>query len=290
MPRSFPDTALSDEALDWIIRLHAGGATEADWQAWALWRAQGDMFDAAAREAEALWHGLGAAGHQVKRGALTRRAVLGGGAAVVLGAGLLQTGALLPDYSTMAAERRNIVLADGTAVALNARTALNLDARGVAMLRGQATFDAARDLLLTVPGGEVHAAAARFDVDLLAGGLALTCLEGAVTLHFGGRSARLQGGERLFTAGWQRARVNPADALAWQRGKLILDQRPLAELVASLERYRRGRIVIWGDQVADLRVSGVFNMADGDLILQSLAGPLPITVTQLPMFSAIRRA
>ncbi|MBA4790544.1 MAG: DUF4880 domain-containing protein, partial [Rhizobiales bacterium] len=148
------DIALSDQAIDWVVRLHSGTAGTPERDGFLAWRALSPEHEAAAQEAEALWHGLGAAGGRVRadekagRGRMSRRAFIAGGAIAAFGLATTVSGPLrrrmLADYSTGVSEAREVVLPDGSRALLNSSTALALDysgpRRGIRLLEGQALF------------------------------------------------------------------------------------------------------------------------------------------------------
>ncbi|MDR0251739.1 MAG: DUF4880 domain-containing protein, partial [Brucellaceae bacterium] len=60
------DISLSDEAIDRIVQLSSGRATAQDHAQFADWRRQSADHELAAREAEALWQGIGTAGKKIR--------------------------------------------------------------------------------------------------------------------------------------------------------------------------------------------------------------------------------
>ena len=58
-PKERGDAALSDEAIEWLVLLEYGRATSADHRAFAAWLERSAAHAAAAREAMALWRGVG---------------------------------------------------------------------------------------------------------------------------------------------------------------------------------------------------------------------------------------
>ena len=56
---------------------------------------------------------------------------------------------------------------------------------------------------------------------------------------------------------------------AWQRGTIVLDDVPLPDALASLNRYSTTQIVIPGSALQSRRVSGVFRA--GDVETEALA-------------------
>ncbi|ARP98486.1 FecR family protein [Pseudorhodoplanes sinuspersici] len=306
------DLALSDAAIDWVVKLHSGAATPADHAAFAAWRAQSDEHALAAREAEAIWQGVGSAGDKArqlhrseKRAKLTRRAMLGG-SAIVAGAALFQSGMIGPrlfaDYTTGIGERRSVPLPDGSTVLLNASSALSVNfseqERRLKLLEGQATFtvahDAARPFSVSAASGETRAIGTVFDVDVRRAEVVVTVLEGVVATSTDlarGSPVRVSANQRIqYTSRSAPSAVQTIDAdaeTAWRRGKLIVNRKPLAEVITDIERYRRGQVVIVGQTLRSLEVTGVFDLSDPESVLQTIAETLPVRVVRLPLVTVI---
>ncbi len=297
--------ALSDEALDWIIRLNDGRPAPGERKAWALWRGQSEGHEAAAAEAETIWAGLGGAVDRWQgRKRLSRRALLAGGGVALISGLAWQAGFLgrhmLADYQTATAERRGIRLRDGTDVLMNAQSALSdLEApgrRGADLMRGQAMFT------VTASGAEPFRLEARpvqaslregvLDLDMRRDSLSVTLASGSAGLILAGRALELGPGQRLRIAAdgtpGPVETVSPEEVLAWQRGKLILERRPLADLASEIERYRGGRVVITSEALAARQLTGIFELSDTDAILDVLPTILPVRVSRLPLLTVIR--
>lgn len=302
---------LSDQALDWVVRLHSGAATPADHRAWQEWKGKSPDHAAAAREAEAIWYGLGSAAttweRKKHRQHMTRRALIGGGAATVVGAiGLNQLGLLgthlLAEYQTATGERRDVRLQDGTRVMMNARSAMsgNFDGRlrGATLHRGQAFFrigpDAARPFMVRAGGAVIQCPGGEIDVDCHGGYVTVTVLEGEAALTGPAGAIQLSADQRVRVAdaaGKPRVEtVNADEESAWRRGRLIFNRRSLADLAVELERYRGGRIVIMGSRLASMEMTGTFELADPEGILDSIAVSLPVRINRMPLFAIIREA
>ena len=56
---------------------------------------------------------------------------------------------------------------------------------------------------------------------------------------------------------------------------------PLAEVVAELERYRRGRVLILDDRIAALPVTAVIDVRETDAMLRTIGATLPVRVRRL---------
>ena len=310
--RQHADIALSDAAIDWVIRLNSGAATPADHAAFAAWRAQSDEHALAAREAEAIWQGVGSAGDKArqlhrdeKRAKLTRRGVLGG-SAVVAGAALFQSGIVGPrlfaDYTTGIGEQRSVLLPDGSTALLNASSALSVNfterERKLDLLEGQATFTVARDtarpFIVSADNGETRAIGTVFDVDVRRAEVVITVLKGVVATSTDrdarapvrvGANQRIQYASRGTPSAVQA--INADAETAWRRGKLIFNRKPLAEVITDIERYRRGQVVIVGQALRLLEVTGVFDLSDPEAVLQTIAETLPVRVVRLPLVTVI---
>ncbi|MBX3536671.1 MAG: FecR family protein [Chelatococcus sp.] len=309
--RHHVDIALSDEAIDWVVRLNSGRATQTDRQAFADWRLQSEQHERAAQEAETIWHGVGLAGdglqkadRKAARSKATRRALLGGVLLVAAGLAIERSGFLGPgrlaDHATGVGEQRLIVLPDGSSVFLNASAALAVDftdaERRLTLLEGEAIFTVARDtarpLIVEASGGEARAIGTIFNVDIRPEEVVVTVLEGVVEIatQVGSVTARLDQRVR-YAASSRPSAAETVDAdveTAWRRGKLIFNRRPLGDVVAEIKRYRDGQIVIVNPRLRALEVTGVFDLADPETILRTIEETLPVHVTRLPFVTIIR--
>lgn len=310
------DEALSDQAIEWVVRMHSGHATQAEQDEFAKWRRSNPLHEAATREAETLWNGIGIAGQKVRkseranaRAKITRRALLGLASAGLIGGGLVQTGLLrltfLADYATGIGEQKTIVLSDGSTIQMNARSALSVSfdrmQRLVSLFEGQATFtvthDPARPFLVAAADGQTKAIGTVFDVDMRPQEVAVTVLDGTVSV-----TTKMVEDHPVSASLNQRVRytddgvILPAEEVdadietAWRRGKLVFNNRRLAEVVAEVERYRRGKIVLVGSSLQQLFVTGLFDLTDPESVLTTIQQTLPVRITELPMVTIIRHA
>jgi transmembrane sensor len=299
---------LSDQALDWIVRLHSGSAEPHDTQKWQTWRATSPAHEAAAQEAEHLWNGLGSAGaswgRKMRNRRMTRRAVLGGGAAMIVAGGMHGLGILgthlFADYQTATAECQSFELEDGTDVLLNARTALSgafeNGKRGVSLMRGQAFFTITQNNTAPFHVSEgkttITCAQGEIDVDLCNGRVGLIVHKGAADVTGQTGTRQVAAGQRIQITREGRfsdiETVDLTEASAWRRGKLIFNRRPLGDLAVELERYRGGRIVVLENELAAMEITGVFDLADPDAILDALEASLSVRISKIPMLAIIR--
>lgn len=305
------EPSLSDEAIERLVRLHSGSTGAAERMDFLRWRGLSVEHERAAREAEALWGALPETRHaedyrrRVRRPrrwlALAASACVAAIAvAIVLPEPLA---GLYADYATRTGERRMLELADGSRVWLNSDSSLSVDfgpqQRRLRLHSGEALFevakDAARPFIVEARGGEVRAVGTRFDVDSRGPQVRVDVTEGVVQVNSAGSApVRLSAGERLsYREAAAPEPVQPLDlssASAWQRGKLIFNQRPLGEVLDELERYLPGRIVLTDGALRQHKVSGVFDLKDPDALLKTLERLQPVTVTHLPWLVLIRPA
>ncbi|KAF1049572.1 FecR domain-containing protein [Xylophilus sp.] len=282
MPPPAADDPVLDAAVDWMVLLQSGQAGAEDRARLDAWcradarhaRAWERVQGALRRSLEPVQAGAAA---QAARAALLRpprrRRVVGGAVAfagLALGAGWMVRGsgaaaALWADLRTGTGERRNLRLADGSTLLLDARSAVDVDfgpvVRAVRLRAGAliaaAAADAARSFVVQTAEGSVRALGTRFLVRQEAGRSVALVLEHAV---------------QLFTAAGAQRRL-----AAWERGVHIARHQPLGEVVDALRPYCGGFIRV-SPAAARLRVLGAFPLDEPDRAIESLAQTLPIRV------------
>ncbi|WP_301843170.1 FecR domain-containing protein [Pseudomonas sp. JQ170C] len=285
MPAPQPISDISDDALDWQVLLHSGNATDADRERYLRWRTLSPGHTQAALEAEALWGDLGqtrAAAELTVPAPRRRRWGSALAASLVLAlvgyGGWQQAPALLADYHTAVGQQQRITLADGSHVLLNSASALSVDftdgQRRVMLKAGEALFEPASDprpFVVDAGGEPVQGSGAVFSVRRDGSGSRVVIAQGEA-----------QVGDRVLQA------TPDARALtAWQRGKLIFNGKPLREVLAELERYQHGRIVLSDQQLGAMQVSGVFDLDDPQGLLRTLEQRYALKVTYLPWLAVV---
>ncbi len=66
---------------------------------------------------------------------------------------------------------------------------------------------------------------------------------------------------------------------AWRAGKLIVHDATVAEVVAELDRYRAGLILLQDQALATRKVTGVFDLLDPAAALRALLQPFGGRIT-----------
>jgi transmembrane sensor len=168
------------------------------------------------------------------------------------------------DLATAEGESRSEMLADGSRVWLGADSALALDfsaaARRVHVLRGEAFFEVRSDPArpFSVQAAEVEATAVgtRYAVaHRAAGRIAVEVEEGIVALAVArGTPTRLTAGDAASVApdGTATAGRVSRSAFAWREGVLVFDEAPVADVVARLDAWIPGRVVLLAPSQARL--------------------------------------
>jgi transmembrane sensor len=307
------DDSLSDEQLeafaDWLARdpCHAEAFAAVE-NLFSDMVAAGSVLKAATPEmsrqpASAVSHAAKRPRPKVSRSAGPYRpwlaAGLGMAAVCLLAVGLimprqsLRLSDYLSDYRTQTGEIRDIQLSDGSRMLMNTNSAISLDytadVRRIVLLHGQVRFTVAKDgrrpfdvktdeLTVRALGTvfEVYKAAAeQTEVTVQEHAVAVR----ANTDNRGADSVTVAEGQGLsYKAGLplphpQAARLEQA---AWQKHRLVINDRPLAELVSELERYRFGRIFLADAALKNLRVTGVFSLDTPDEALAAVRKALAL--------------
>jgi transmembrane sensor len=266
-------------AIGWWVRLDAGALSHAELLAFRAWIARDPAHEAAFEDICDLWGDLEGLRNQIPsfRAKPRRRLwLLPAGAAALalclwLGAGELSV-LWRADFSTGTGEVRTVTLEDGSRVELNARTAIAKDfssgQRRLTLLRGEAWFDVAPDpsrpFTVEAGGGFTTALGTSFDIAMEKARTDVTVTEHKVMVAAAGRAVTAGAGEQTaYGPGLPVLAPYPSDvesATAWRRGKLIFQDKPLGEVIASLGHYHRG--IVWAaPSIRDRRVSGVFSTA-----------------------------
>lgn len=297
-----PLDPLSEAALAWLVRLHDGTATDADWAAYENWQSNSPDHQHAARAAEALWQSIGPAIRRPQRPKAARGLI----ALLVLGAGLwlaMRTDAphhWLADLRTGTGETSSLILADGSQLMLDTNSSVDIDItaghRRLTLYRGalqvQVSSDETRPFEVASAGGTVRALGTAFEVrrlDTVTARVAVT--EHAVSVQYNGGIRRVESGESLQYGPGLLGQPQPTDLrslTAWQRGRLVFDGLPLGQVVDEVQRYRAGLILVTDARLRSLPVTGVFETGDAEALVDAVAAVLPVKVSRLPWLAIIR--
>ncbi|CCW17325.1 FecR protein [Sphingobium indicum BiD32] len=202
-----------------------------------------------------------------------------------LAAQSLTVRAWFPDYKTARGEQRTVTLADGSGLTIDTDGALDFrrdDAnRTVTLFRGQilarVAKDEARPFVVETRDGTATALGTAFIVRRDEDATTVTVIESNVRVCPAkaspetcsdlspGDQVRLEQG-RLSRLG----RIDPGTAAIWAEGWLAVDDQPVAGVLLELNRYRRQPVRFDADELAGVRVSGSFPLADSDRALDGI--------------------
>jgi transmembrane sensor len=214
---------------------------------------------------------------------------------------------LRADHRTAIAKTGSFTLSDGSRVDLGPSSAIAVNygdtERRVELLSGVAYFTAVpkaraggRPFVVEASNGASQALGTRFQVDRSGSNVAVTVMEHDVAVSAADRAGRsrrvvLLPGQRVSydAAGGlgEMQPIKPELALAWQQGRLVFDREPLAQVLAELNRYRAGRILVLGDRLAAEKVSGVFDAHDIDGALAALANEVGASRVNGPLLTVL---
>jgi transmembrane sensor len=306
--------AQRDAAATWAVRRQDGPLSPADEAAFRSWIEADPRHAEAVHEAELLWGQLEEPGRRLadrfavdgrrqKRrnwlGALLRPLValpaLGAAACAALALWVFAPTAIVDlgaDAVTARGEIRDLTLPDGSVLHLAADSAVGLEfgdgRRQVELRRGEAFFEVRSGLPIpfTVTAGDarIRVVGTRFNVGRFGDDAEVTVTEGVVEVAAGSATVRLTAGQQVAAENGRLSAVgtvDPADATAWMQGRLVFHRRPLDRVVAALQRQAPGRILLSGDRLAGMRVSGTFPAGDPDGALTALSGSLGLGLTEV---------
>jgi transmembrane sensor len=314
-PRTSESDPLLDEALDWVVRLKAGAPTRADVDALQRWRAQSPAHEEAFRKAARLLRTASvaaqeladeqaaspAAARQQPSHLLTRRVMLGGAIAAAGGYVMIHPPLgmwpsieeLSADYRTGKGEHRKVMVAPDVSIELNTQTSVALrptpNETRVELISGEASVAARRSsstpLVMLASDGRISALQADFNARCLDGVVSVTCIDGVVTVERDGRTVQLRKAEQVTysSAGLQPSLpVDATQVTAWRAGLLIFRDRPLANVVDEVNRYRSGKIIITNAELKARLVNGTFQVDKLDNFVAQVEQLFGARITSLP--------
>ncbi|ULA62183.1 MAG: Sensor [Nitrospira sp.] len=307
------EAEIRQDAIAWVVRLHNSRVQPEDRRTFEAWRAQNAdharMFDALSGVwNDPEWHAAASlaaessppAGWPVQRGMHRRWWPAAGMAAcvAVLTMAVFHADLMMrfqSDYRTGTGERQTIQLPDRSTVTLNAQSAIAITfdgtVRRVRLLRGEAFFkvqpDPEHPFIVESLEADTRAVGTEFVVRARPGIDQVTVLEGLVEVSSrGGRrsTAQLPAGAQLQCEQGRLSAPHPVDldsASAWLKGRLVVDGVLLAQVVDEVRRYYPGPIVLWNQDLGEIRVTGTYNLDDPAGVLSLLVKTFPLQMVSL---------
>ncbi len=291
-----PDsTEIEREAYEWMRRFASGTACPADLVALEQWStkslAHREAFDRVSR----TWQQLGpvaadpgarhiAAGTSSSH--LGRRAFVGGVLAASAAAAAILVvrpplelwpswAELSADYRTEPGEQRQVTIADNVSIELNTRTSMTLHRESgqgdrIELIAGEAMISAASksvgSVTVLAADGRVVASDARFNLRVDDRRAAcVTCLEGEVQVRRLNAILPLRAGQQVVYSDrgiGSAVAIDPAAVTAWQQGLVIFRSTPITEVVAEINRYRPGRVILTNAALGRRELNARFRIED----------------------------
>lgn len=192
---------------------------------------------------------------------------------------------------TAIGQRAEVTLADGSKLVLNTnsevKVAFDDSKRRVALLRGQAWFEVAKDperpFVVAAAGREITALGTAFDVRVDRGRLEVMLVEGRVRVARPALPSRpADTADAVMLAPRQmlvvhekgldlRKLADTAPVESWRSGLLIFDDQPLAQAVGEFNRYAARPLRVADPDTGAIRISGAFRIGDDRAFLGALA-------------------
>jgi transmembrane sensor len=312
---------IDEEAADWAARVDARGLDvehDPQLQAWlagdsrragALLRAQAAI--SFLDRGRALANGAPTVEAVVAERPSRRALIVGSGvaAAAALAGGVGLWTARPQRLDTRLGEIRRVPLADGSLVAINTKTALEVamkpKSRSVVLKEGEAWFQVAKDpqrpFVVAAGPVRVRAVGTAFSVrrgDEAGAGVDVMVTEGVVETWIEGDPAprrRLSAGSRIVLASAVSPTVaeSPSEierSLAWRNGEIALDGESLEQAARLFNRYNSRQIVIDDPALAQERFVGLFQTNEPESFAAAVAATLGAVVSDDERTIRIARA
>jgi len=311
---ALPEPALVEAAV-WLARLHSSARSQQTEVGFRRWIAADAVHRAAFERMNSVWEAtanlrprrsLESALSRSLRRVFHRNMVAL--AATLTICALLSVGALYlvrfdamlagDSFATTFGQRRVVMLADGSRLVLNTdsriRVAFNSEARQVALEKGQARFEVARDparpFVVRAAARQIVATGTAFDVRWTDDRLCIVLVEGHVAILPASEPVAmplaspvtLDAGERLEIGGpavavKSTARLDREEA--WTTGHVIFDSTPLKAAIAEMNRYAPRPLELADPALGDLLISGTFSVDDSRYFARAVAHVFSLEVT-----------
>ncbi|MBM7405221.1 MULTISPECIES: FecR family protein [Sphingomonas] len=301
--------AAREQAIAWLARLRAGPSDRdiADFETWyAADPLHADTYDAllgswddtalASRTPLAQQPRLAVSPSRWKAAAAVAAVLL-----LLVAGSLVLTGTVRRDVApqSMLASRvgeiRTFTLEDGSRVTLDTNSVVRVrfdgEQRRLQLERGRARFEVAHDtrrpFVVAAGSGEVVAHGTVFDVDLRQSKTLVVLLQGSVeVLRPAGAgmpttSTMLRPGQQLALSGG-RATAAPiaikVPETRWPSGMLSFEDAPLADVVASANRYSQTQIVLRDPAGGERRFTGTFKAGEPAQLAEMIGSMFDLSV------------
>lgn len=304
------DTTPHQDALQaasvWFVRLTSETVTDSERDQWLAWRQADPAHEYAWQQIEKVTQKFTTPGVSAELGmaALDRPACPTRRRAVQQVVSLIAVGGIgwavyepligqhwKADFETAVGEQRRVTLQDGSLLTLNTRSAVDVifteQQRQILVHKGEVLIETAqenrrayRSFVVRTPQGKIEALGTSFSVRLNKQVSQVSLYDGALKIQTSTAAEQhlFAGHATQFTASHIAPTVSISNTSPfWSEGFFVADDMPLIEFIAELARYRRGHLSV-DKNLAHLRISGTFSIADTDRTLETIAMTLPVKI------------
>lgn len=291
------------EAAAWFARRLPGRKTLADEARFLKWRSSSSPNDRSYKALQKLWRDVDdleaelladeferqlQESHTALHRARQRRTAvywMSGLAAACIVASIpfLHSPTATQRHQTAIGERLQVTLEDGSDVHLNTSTEIaakfSKSERRVELDRGEAVFTVAHNqtpFRVKTPNGIIEVTGTVFDVratqtlstvSVLSGSVSVTPLSGTPIMLRSGQMIEV--GPEATSVGVRT--FDPRFALSWRTGRIQFDGEELDIVVSELNRYFKTKLRLGDSSLANLPVTGEFDIQDQDAAVAALA-------------------
>ncbi|KAF0803481.1 anti-FecI sigma factor FecR [Alcanivorax xiamenensis] len=295
---------IAETARHWVIRTASGSMDQSEQERLHRWLAADLRHRRAFEREQQFWEDLAALEADMRPAPkvtalpVRRRRFLSLAAAASV-ALVMMVLALRPqgDFHTAPGEIRTVALEDGSRMILDTDSAVDVhyDAgrRRIELRHGRAWFEVVpnkqRPFQVWSQGGMAQAVGTAYQVEDRGRSALVTVTHGAVLVRSpeqgSGHGVTVHAGQAVaYDQGQAPSASSNADvtaALLWTRGRLELDDLPLDEVVAVIQRYHPGKVLLLDADAGRRRVSAMLSVAELDKGLDALAESQGLTLRRL---------
>jgi transmembrane sensor len=199
----------------------------------------------------------------------------------------------IAELTTKAGERRKVTLPDGSLFELNTATRATVRydnvQRYVHLQDGEMMLtiaaDKTRPFIVEAADARLEAGTTKFNIRKDTEGLGVVVEEGELFVATGplwGRQSEQIGagyGTHVASGGMATMRRIDVEAVtAWTNGQLIFKDERLAVVIREMNRHLPNPIHVHNEDVANMRIAGVFNLDDVHAFVTALPAILPVRI------------
>jgi transmembrane sensor len=313
---SAPAEELMREAQHWVARIHSQEVDRAEADALKRWLSRSAAHEKAFAEMNLRWSAFHAAAVNVAAKSAVqsqssiraersrrpdRRMLLGGALAASVGGALYlasypplqlwpSLGEFAADYRTETGQRRQFALTETVSVEMNTRTSVSVRSSAPAvasieLISGEVAVTAKSPVAVVAANGRARTDHGAFGLRNDGGKVSVNCIEGEIYASCGGNEMMLRPGQRVDydRRGLQDVKnIDMVTAEAWRRGLLVFVDTPLSQVIAEINRYRHGHVILVDQVLSALPVDATFRLDRIDDAVPRLADVFGAKIRSLP--------